>query len=124
MMQSVVNNGTGKNAKQLYPVYGKTGTSQDNRDAWFAGYTDRMVAVVWLGNDDNSPMRRITGGGLPARIFKDVISHGNRNHNPVRFPRNTKTNGNSFSNLLGRLVQGGKARDKERKGGNFSNLND
>jgi penicillin-binding protein 1A len=48
---------------------GKTGTSQDYRDAWFIGYTPYLVAGVWLGNDDNSPTRKATGGGLPVEIW-------------------------------------------------------
>tara|TARA_R110001592_G_scaffold20926_2_gene84544 strand:+ start:6310 stop:8265 length:1956 start_codon:yes stop_codon:yes gene_type:complete len=123
MLQSVVDKGTGKNAKQFFPVHGKTGTSQDNRDAWFAGYTDRMVAVVWLGNDDNSPMRRITGGGLPARIFKDVVGYGNARQTPSDFPTNDNTGSSSFSNLIGKLLKGGEAKQQHRSG-NYSNLND
>jgi penicillin-binding protein 1A len=48
---------------------GKTGTSQDFRDAWFIGYTSHLVAGVWLGNDDNTPTRKATGGGLPVEIW-------------------------------------------------------
>ena len=49
---------------------GKTGTSQDNRDGWFIGYTPGLVAGVWFGNDDGAPMQAVTGGGLPARTWK------------------------------------------------------
>jgi penicillin-binding protein 1A len=52
-----------------WPAAGKTGTSQDFRDAWFVGYTGHLVAGVWLGNDDASPTRRTTGGGLPVEIW-------------------------------------------------------
>ncbi|HSY55065.1 MAG TPA: penicillin-binding protein, partial [Bradyrhizobium sp.] len=48
---------------------GKTGTSQDFRDAWFIGYTANLVTGVWLGNDDNSPTKKATGGGLPVEIW-------------------------------------------------------
>src|SRR6202012_5477280 len=48
---------------------GKTGTSQDFRDAWFIGYTSNLVTGVWLGNDDNSPTKKATGGGLPVEIW-------------------------------------------------------
>jgi penicillin-binding protein 1A len=48
---------------------GKTGTSQDFRDAWFIGYTANLVTGVWLGNDDNSPTRKATGGGLPVEVW-------------------------------------------------------
>ena len=48
---------------------GKTGTSQDFRDAWFIGYTANLVTGVWLGNDDNSPTKKATGGGLPVEVW-------------------------------------------------------
>ena len=83
-----------------------------------------MVGVVWVGNDDNSPMRGITGGGLPARIFKNVIGYGNRTVSDVSFPTNTKSDDGGFSNLLGRLVHGGQQREKIRPKDDFSNLND
>lgn len=74
MLQSVINNGTGKKAKLPGFAAGKTGTSQDNRDAWFAGFTDKLTAVVWLGNDDNSPMKGVSGANLPAEIWKKLMS--------------------------------------------------
>ena len=52
-----------------FPAAGKTGTSQDFRDAWFIGYTGHLVAGVWLGNDDNSPTKKLTGGGMPVDIW-------------------------------------------------------
>ena len=52
-----------------WPAAGKTGTSQDFRDAWFVGYTANLVTGVWLGNDNSSPTRRATGGGLPVEIW-------------------------------------------------------
>jgi penicillin-binding protein 1A len=52
-----------------WPAAGKTGTSQDFRDAWFIGYTGRLVAGVWMGNDDSSPTRKATGGGLPVEVW-------------------------------------------------------
>jgi len=56
-------------------VYGKTGTTSDYRDAWFIGFADGLVVGVWLGNDDNSPMRaQVTGGGAPARAWKAFVS--------------------------------------------------
>ena len=74
MLSAVLQVGTGKKAKLSIPAGGKTGTSQNYRDAWFLGYTGDHVAGVWVGNDDNSPMKRVTGGGLPASIWKNVIN--------------------------------------------------
>ncbi len=71
LMTEVVATGTGKSARLAdRPSAGKTGTSQDFRDAWFVGFTADLVCGVWVGNDDNTPMKHATGGGLPAHIFK------------------------------------------------------
>jgi len=53
-------------------VAGKTGTTQDYKDAWFVGGINGVVIAVWMGNDDNRPMKDIVGGSLPARLFRDV----------------------------------------------------
>lgn len=73
MMEGVVTYGTGKAATLDRPVAGKTGTSSDYRDAWFVGFTRNHTLGVWVGNDDNSPMRKVTGGGLPARIWHEIM---------------------------------------------------
>lgn len=73
MLSGAITRGTGKNAKIDRPAAGKTGTSQEYRDAWFVGYTGNYVAGVWFGNDNRSPMKRVTGGGLPARLWKSVM---------------------------------------------------
>ncbi|HWE05702.1 MAG TPA: PBP1A family penicillin-binding protein, partial [Rhizomicrobium sp.] len=74
MLYGVVVEGTGRAAALPgREAAGKTGTTQDYRDAWFVGFTPDYVAGVWVGNDDNSPMRNVTGGTLPAAIWKDVM---------------------------------------------------
>ena len=57
-----------------YDLAGKTGTTSDYRDAWFIGYTGGFVAAVWTGRDDNTPMRRVTGGGAPAEIWRAFMA--------------------------------------------------
>lgn len=70
MLESVIKNGTGyPNADIDRPAAGKTGTASDFRDAWFVGYTPDLVAAVWVGNDDNHPMRESYGGNVPAKIW-------------------------------------------------------
>ncbi len=70
MMQETLLSGTAHKAELPgWMAAGKTGTSQDFRDAWFIGYTSKLVTGVWLGNDDNSPTRKATGGGLPVEIW-------------------------------------------------------
>ena len=71
ILRDVVTRGTGRAARLSVPVAGKTGTSQSFRDALFIGYVEDTVSAVWVGNDDSSPMKQVTGGGLPARIWRD-----------------------------------------------------
>ncbi|HKS90160.1 MAG TPA: PBP1A family penicillin-binding protein [Stellaceae bacterium] len=79
MLAGVMAHGTGRAAALPRPAAGKTGTTQDYRDAWFIGYTAGLVAGVWLGNDDNSPMRRVTGGSLPAMAWREFMLAATRN---------------------------------------------
>jgi penicillin-binding protein 1A len=70
MMRETLVSGTARKAEiPGWTAAGKTGTSQDFRDAWFIGYTAKLVTGVWLGNDDNSPTRKATGGGLPVEVW-------------------------------------------------------
>ena len=73
LLHEVVDRGTGRAASLGDGVAGKTGTSQDYRDAWFIGFNDDLVVGVWVGNDDQSPMRGVTGGSLPAQIWKRFV---------------------------------------------------
>jgi len=70
MLMNVPRAGTGTRAAINRPMAGKTGTSSDHKDAWFIGFTGDLVTGVWVGNDDNSKMKRVTGGNLPAMIWK------------------------------------------------------
>ncbi len=74
MLEHVINRGTGQKAQLPIFVAGKTGTSQNYRDAWFAGWTNKYVAVVWVGNDNDKPMNKIGGGTLPALIWHDIMA--------------------------------------------------
>jgi len=75
MMQETLSTGTARKASLVgFPAAGKTGTSQDYRDAWFIGYTGHLVAGVWLGNDDNSPTKKLTGGAMPADIWNRFMT--------------------------------------------------
>lgn len=124
MMQNVVQYGTGQNAKMGFAVGGKTGTSQDSRDAWFAGYTDRLVAAAWVGNDDNSPTKAVTGGSVPARIWARVIGSAQGSFNAkttapladqsmiasMEYNGGYDTNyadDSGFQGILGRILGGG-----------------
>jgi penicillin-binding protein 1A len=80
MLREVVSHGTGRAANMQHMVYGKTGTSQDNRDALFVGYVDNLVVGVWVGNDDNTSLVGNHGGGLPARIWHDFVSRALGEH--------------------------------------------
>lgn len=73
MMKRVLTAGTGTRAAFDWPAAGKTGTSQNWRDAWFVGFTDEYVTGVWVGNDDDSPMNRVTGGDIPSQIWRRVM---------------------------------------------------
>ena len=74
MLAAVVDSGTGRAASLDGHAAGKTGTSQDSRDAWFVGYRPGLVAGVWVGHDDPRPMDGVTGGGLPAEIWRDFMT--------------------------------------------------
>ena len=97
MLESVIIKGTGKKANIGRPVAGKTGTSQNFRDAWFVGYTPNLIASIWLGNDDNSPMKSITGGGLAAMIWGKIM---NAAHQDIKISRFEILNQTNTQNLV------------------------
>jgi penicillin-binding protein 1A len=79
MMNSVVENGTGKRAElDGIPTAGKTGTTNDWRDGWFVGYTGNFVGAVWVGNDDFSQTKHMTGGALPAMTWHDIMAYAHQ----------------------------------------------
>jgi penicillin-binding protein 1A len=86
LLTGVVERGTGKRAKLPRPAAGKTGTTQDYRDAWFIGYTADLVTGVWLGNDDNSPMQKVTGGTLPAETWHNFMMQADAGHPVAPLP--------------------------------------
>lgn len=79
MMEEVIRSGTGRKAAISRPAAGKTGTTQDFKDAWFVGYTAQLVGTVWVGNDDGTPMKKVTGGGLPAEIWSRTMRAAHAN---------------------------------------------
>ncbi|ODP38199.1 transglycosylase domain-containing protein [Sphingomonas turrisvirgatae] len=74
LMAAAVNEGTGRSAALSVETFGKTGTTQDNRDALFVGYAEGIVTAVWMGNDDNTPNPGLAGGGAPARVWRDFMA--------------------------------------------------
>tara|TARA_R110002095_G_scaffold164784_1_gene142954 strand:- start:234 stop:2147 length:1914 start_codon:yes stop_codon:yes gene_type:complete len=75
MLQAVMNYGTGRNVKlDGVMCAGKSGTSQNYKDAWFIGYNDQLVTGVWIGNDDNHPMKKVTGAKLPGKIWHQFMA--------------------------------------------------
>ncbi|NIJ42456.1 penicillin-binding protein 1A [Parvibaculum indicum] len=87
MLRRVMTTGTGKGARlDDRLAAGKTGTSQDYRDAWFIGYTGNEIAGVWFGNDDNAPMKRVYGGTVAARAWKSYMQASLRGTPPAPIP--------------------------------------
>lgn len=86
VLSGVIRNGTGTRADIGRPAAGKTGTTDDFRDAWFVGYTPDLVASVWVGNLDNSPMDGITGGSVPAQVWSAFMKAALSGTDPHPFP--------------------------------------
>jgi penicillin-binding protein 1A len=108
MMEETLLSGTARKAEiPGWTAAGKTGTSQDFRDAWFIGYTANLVTGVWLGNDDNSPTRKATGGGLPVEVWTRFMRAAHQGV-PVAALPNAQTGG-IFSNVAQAMPQPGAA---------------
>ena len=104
LLGATVIQGTGRAAGLAIPSYGKTGTSQDNRDALFIGFADDLVVGVWVGRDDNKPLGGVHGGGLPARIWRDfmgqAIAGAKRAQAPVEVENVQEPLGNDTMDVL------------------------
>ena len=111
MLAMVIEEGTGRGARVPFPAAGKTGTSQDYRDAWFIGFSGNVVAGVWVGNDDNSSMKNITGGSLPAQIWREIMLTAHDKDSYYAYdPKNDaiesndNDSGGGFSGMIDRLL--------------------
>jgi penicillin-binding protein 1A len=99
MMAETLTIGTAhKAALPGWPAAGKTGTSQDFRDAWFIGYTAHLVTGVWLGNDDGTPTKKVTGGGLPVDIWSRFMRGAHQGAPVANLP--SAPSGGVFSGLF------------------------
>jgi penicillin-binding protein 1A len=100
MMEETLVSGTARKAEiPGWTAAGKTGTSQDFRDAWFIGYTPNLVTGVWLGNDDNSPTKKATGGGLPVEVWSRFMRSALQGVPVATLPTSQGTT-NPFTNLM------------------------
>ncbi len=95
LLTSVVHSGTARKAQIGRPVAGKTGTTQDYRDAWFLGFTPQLVTGVWVGNDNYSPMEKVTGGTLPTQIWADFMKVAMAGQPILPIPTNIVYDGSS-----------------------------
>jgi penicillin-binding protein 1A len=87
MMTGTVEVGTARKAAFAWPSAGKTGTSQNSRDAWFVGYTAELTTGVWFGNDDGKPMKNVTGGALPTMAWHAFMAAAHKGK-PLPLPGN------------------------------------
>lgn len=116
MMQNVVQYGTGTAAQGPWMAAGKTGTSQEFRDAWFIGFTNSYAAAVWVGNDDNSPMKRVTGGMVPAPVWREIMTTAMTKPAKKYYSITSVASEFSFQDLLGRLIGSGGTADSAPQG--------
>ncbi|MBR1217056.1 penicillin-binding protein 1A [Bradyrhizobium sp. U87765 SZCCT0131] len=106
MMQETLLTGTARKAELPgWQAAGKTGTSQDFRDAWFIGFTANLVTGVWLGNDDNSPTRKATGGGLPVEVWTRFMRTAHQNVPVATLPNSERSLFSGLGSLFGGSAQ-------------------
>ncbi len=107
MMHETLVMGTARKADiPGWSAAGKTGTSQDFRDAWFIGYTANLVTGVWLGNDDNSPTKKATGGGLPVEVWTRFMKVAHQNVQPTPLPGSYQPQTNDGGGFLSSFFPG------------------
>lgn len=122
MLREVIQSGTGRRAQMDgQDVAGKTGTSQDYRDAWFLGYSAYLVCGVWMGNDDNSPTGKVTGGSIPAAIWKDIMEPAHVGLQYASLPGDLETvaqrdGGGGLFDIFREMLGGKRARSEDDMG--------
>ena len=116
MMEQTIESGTGKNAKLNRPAAGKTGTSQSLRDAWFVGFTSNIVVGVWFGNDNDSPMKQITGGTAPAILWKEFMTAAHQDIKPrgLSYDPDEPKAKNLNDDKINRIIKKSKDLDKRK----------
>jgi penicillin-binding protein 1A len=115
MLHRVMASGTGQRARLTdRAAAGKTGTSQDFRDAWFVGYTPNLITGVWVGNDDGEPMNRVGGGSVPARIWKEFMDRAHYGTAVAHLPGTDRPVAVASSNPRNRSFYVGLSRQFER----------
>jgi penicillin-binding protein 1A len=105
MMRETLVSGTAKRSDiPGFPAAGKTGTTQEHRDAWFVGYTANLVTSVWVGNDDGDPMKKVSGSGLPAEVWADYMRAAHKGLAPQNLPG---TENSGAGGLIAGIITGG-----------------
>ncbi len=104
LLQGVIDHGTGRAARIGRPAAGKTGTTSDYRDAWFIGYTPDIIAGVWVGNDNNAPMNKVSGGGMPAQIWRAFMQEAVKGSQPRPLPERPAAPALNLPSLWDRIV--------------------
>jgi penicillin-binding protein 1A len=110
VLEKVVEEGTGRAAQIPTSAAGKTGTSQNFRDAWFIGYTAKYTAGIWVGNDNNEPMNRVTGGSYPAQVWQQIMARSIQeglipSQSGLEYRASQEQN--SFSDFISNILSGG-----------------